>query len=593
MPDSNGGRGALTAPHSAKPPLLALGLLGIALVAIALGVGLIDRGLTGTLYGFLGLAVGEVFIAVGLYAWWRRPSNLIGPLMVGTGFSWLMVDVAYYGGPTVFTLGSVLGALYYATAVHLLLAFPSGRLETPAAKLAALSGYLIFFGGNLLVWLVADIGTQFECSCPRNVIQVIDDETLADVVVAVTNLLAVAVVAYVLVRLLISWRQSQGWRRRAMTPLLFAGAATAFLLGLIFLFLSFNRSVDQDVLTASIAAFGLVPFAFLLGLARSAILGRGALGELVGDLTEARDSDEAREALRRALGDPSLELAFRQPDGEDYVDADGRPVTLPGPGGVRSFAPVNADGEAVAAIVFDAMLVDDPQLVEAVSTTAALAIEKHKLDAELRAKLEELRASRERIVEAASDERRRLERNLHDGAQQRLVSLALELRMARDRLGSDTQEAGEMLDAAAGELEVALGELRELARGIHPAILSDRGLGAALESLAARTPFEVEIEAVPSDRLPENVELAAYLLVSEALANSIKHARANRATVNVTQDNGRVTVEIADDGVGGADPAKGSGLRGLVDRVSALGGSFECDSQPGHGTSVRASIPSD
>jgi signal transduction histidine kinase len=189
-------------------------------------------------------------------------------------------------------------------------------------------------------------------------------------------------------------------------------------------------------------------------------------------------------------------------------------------------------------------------------------------------------------------ERRRLERDLHDGAQQRLVSLALTLRMAREKLGPDAGEAGRLLDRSREELDEALKELRELARGIHPTVLSERGLGAAVQALARRAPLPVEVGGLPTHRLPEQVELAAYFVVSEALTNIAKHASATHASVTVTNGNGRLAVEISDDGVGGADIDLGTGLRGLTDRLAAIDGQLHIDSQPGHGTTLRASIPS-
>jgi signal transduction histidine kinase len=188
-------------------------------------------------------------------------------------------------------------------------------------------------------------------------------------------------------------------------------------------------------------------------------------------------------------------------------------------------------------------------------------------------------------------ERRRLERDLHDGAQQRLVSLALTLRMARDKLGPDAGEAARLLDRSRQELDEALKEIRELARGIHPTVLSDRGLGAAVEALAHRAPLPVEVGELPPKKLTEQVELAAYFVVSEALTNVAKHASATQASVTMTQSNGRLAVEISDDGVGGADTDRGTGLRGLTDRLAAIEGQLEVDSKPGRGTTVRASIP--
>jgi len=217
-------------------------------------------------------------------------------------------------------------------------------------------------------------------------------------------------------------------------------------------------------------------------------------------------------------------------------------------------------------------------------------MENERLDAELRARLEELRASRARIVEAGYRERRRVERDLHDGAQQRLMALALNLRLARSKLDDDPAQAGELLEEATTELEQATAELRELARGIHPGLLSERGLLPALEALASRAPVPVELSADIEQRPASGVEAATYFLVSEALANVAKHAGAGRASVRVGQSNGSLTVEVLDDGRGGADP-DGSGLRGLADRVAALDGDFSVADADGGGTAVRASIP--
>jgi signal transduction histidine kinase len=240
---------------------------------------------------------------------------------------------------------------------------------------------------------------------------------------------------------------------------------------------------------------------------------------------------------------------------------------------------------AIAAIVHDPALLDDAEQIRAAGAVAALALENQRLQAELRSKVKELGASRARIVESGYAARRRLERDLHDGAQQRLVSLALSLRILRSRVEGD-RDAVRELDAARSELDQALGELRELARGIHPSVLTDRGLDAALDGLARRAPLPVKLDQTPAERLPDRVESAAYFVVAEALTNVAKYA-----TVNASRHGRRVLVEVSDDGVGGADPATGSGLRGLRDRVSALGGRLEVDSPPGQGTTVRATIP--
>ena len=245
----------------------------------------------------------------------------------------------------------------------------------------------------------------------------------------------------------------------------------------------------------------------------------------------------------------------------------------------------------VGAILHDVALLEDPELLGSVAAAAGLAMENERLQAQLRARVEELRASRARIVEAGTQERRRLERNLHDGAQQRLVALSLTLRLAQGKLHKEPDKADQLINGAQEELTLALGELRELARGIHPAVLSDRGLGPALEALAGRAPIAVDLAELPDNKLPEAIEAAAYFVVAEALTNVVKYAHASQATVSVSQVNGHAVVEVADDGIGGADPGRGSGLRGLADRVGALDGNMQLDSPAGAGTRLRAEIP--
>ena len=338
--------------------------------------------------------------------------------------------------------------------------------------------------------------------------------------------------------------------------------------------------------------FASVPWVFLIGLVRSRVARAGAVSELLLRLGEAPGTGTLRCRLAEALGDRSLQLVFWLDDKSRWVDSEGHTVELPADGDpARAWTPVELEGRRVGAIVHDVTLSDDPELLGSVAAAAGLAMENERLQAQLRARVEELRASRARIVEAGTQERRRLERNLHDGAQQRLVALSLTLRLAQGKLRKDPEKADELLDGAQEELTLALGELRELARGIHPAVLSDRGLGAALEALAGRAPIEVDLAELPRDRLPEPIEAAAYFVVAEALTNVVKYAHASQATVRVSPVNGHAVVEVADDGIGGADPDRGSGLRGLADRVSALDGRMQLDSPAGSGTRLRAEIP--
>ncbi len=306
--------------------------------------------------------------------------------------------------------------------------------------------------------------------------------------------------------------------------------------------------------------------------------------------TRVAPGDPVRQTLAESLGDRTLSIAYWLADRSAYVDEHGYPISLPEPGSDRAWTAVDLGGRRVAAIIHDANLDASPELVAAAAAGASMAIDNDRLKADLRARVEELRASRARIVAAGDAARRRLERDLHDGAQQQLVALAIDLRILRARLGG-APETTELIDGIDAKLADALAELRELARGIHPAILSDRGLEPALDALAARVPLPVRCRVDLPDRPPPPVEAAAYFVVAEALTNVLKYARADRATVRAVREGGDVVVEVADDGVGGADPGRGSGLRGLDDRVGALDGTLTVESPPGAGTLVRARIP--
>jgi signal transduction histidine kinase len=296
-----------------------------------------------------------------------------------------------------------------------------------------------------------------------------------------------------------------------------------------------------------------------------------------------------REMLAESLGDRTLSIAYWLPDRNTFVDEAGRPVDLPDPGSGRAWTAVERNGVRVAAIVHDAALDTGPELVQAAAAAAALALDNERLKADLRARVEELRVSRVRIVQAGDAARRRLERDLHDGAQQQLVALALDLRLLKARVrGTDAEP---MVDGLAEKLAVALADLRELARGIHPAILTDRGLGPAIEALASRIPVAVESEVDVHERLSAPIEAAAYFVVAEALTNIVKYANATSARVTVRRAAEVVTVEVDDNGVGGARIGAGSGLRGLQDRLAALDGTLSIDSPRGGGTRLRARIP--
>jgi signal transduction histidine kinase len=537
------------------------------------------------------LVVGWSFIGVGLFAWGRRPDNRVGMLMAATGFVWLVSCTALSDLPLVYTLGSVLGTAFFAVAVHLLLAFPSGRLPSPTERWIVGAAYVVTTICVVPLWLFAD-PESLDCNdCPDNVLLIEDNEGLVDLLGSLINLAGAVLIGAMMVVLVRRWRQAPRAQRQFLVPVYSAGIALAILLIVSVLFQALAGHENEGPWIAAMVPLALVPWLFLGTLIRARVIQSGAVGELIGRLTETPQRGELRDALARALGDPSLEVAYWLPEDKRFVDARGHPVELPEAGSGRAVTEVAREGRYVAALVHDPILDEQRGHVDAVCSAASLALENERLDAELRAKVEELRASRERMLSVGLEERRRLERDLHDGAQQRLVSTALSLRLARERLRNEPESAEDLLSDAGDELDAALEELRELARGIHPAVLSDRGLSTALETLAHRAPLPVELESLPSARLPEAIELAAYFVVSEALTNVAKYAHASYAKVSIEQENGRVVVAVKDDGVGGADPSRGTGLRGLADRLGILEGRLEVDSEEGRGTTVTARIP--
>jgi signal transduction histidine kinase len=541
----------------------------------------------------LDLVIGAGFTGVGLFAWYRRPDNRVGALMVATGFSWYLVVAGNTSPPLIWTVGNLFNNLFVATAIHLLLAFPSGRLATRVDRALVGLGYAATTIGWLPAVLFIDPAALGCTGCPENLLRIDADPAFADAWLRGLSIFGIAVMLAVLARLIQRWRAASVPLRRAVAPVFLTGGAlmTALAAALaVGLFDDFGHGISVSIFYACLLAFGLVPYVFLAGLVRGRWIRGQGLGALVRRLGQAPRAGALRDELARALGDPSVELAYWLPESGQYVDADGREVNLPPPGSDRAVTEVQREGRRIAAIVHDPALLDDVEQIHAAGSAAALALANDRLEAELRAKVEQLSISRARIVESSDAARRRIERDLHDGAQQRLVSLALSLRMLRSTINGDA-EAVRQLDAARSELDEALDELRDLARGIHPSVLSDRGLEAAVDALAGRAPVPVEVERMAHARLPDRIESAAYYVVAEALTNVAKYARATHANVRLTCDNERVLVEVIDDGVGGADPATGSGLRGLLDRVSALGGTLEIDSRPGAGTTVRATIP--
>jgi len=787
--------------------------------------------LAAVLYPLIGLA----FATSGLIAWTLRPGNNTGRLLAAVGFLWMVAALWESDVVALYTVGEAFGGIFFAALLHLLVAYPRGRVDTRFQRALIVSFYVVATLAGVLPSLFRTQPHSDCRSCPDNAFLVVESDAAADAIEATFSVLGIVLFLGVVGVLVRRWRQSTPAARRILAPVYVSGGFTLAVIGVLF-GVDFASNTAGDVVAAvAFTAFGLFPFFFLGGLLRTRLmLGVRRLLAAADEPTSAR----AQDALRSALGDPTLRLAYWLEQSGRYVDVEGNPYPVRPDDEGRVTTRIDAGGRPLAVIEHDAAVArHEPELLEQVVTATRIALEKdvgrhalrasearsralldalpdlmirfrsdgtyldikgdvsglvrpaeemigrsvwdllphdvvaplmacaeralgegtmqtieyrlevggtlrefearmvpsgagevisivrdvtqaRRMEAELEARVEELereqeftrtvvetapiifllvdthgrivrfnrtcaellgltddedvrgryfwqefvspdyvdsatravdllaagapsvehecgwltrqgelkriavsaapildgagvqhylvcgldvtehreqeeelRRSRARLVEAGDAERRRLERNLHDGAQQRLVSLSLALRLAQSRLATDAEGATDILERASEELALALEELRELARGIHPAVLTDRGLEAALEGLAGRSPIPVEVESVPDERLPPSVEAAAFYVVSESLANVAKYAEATLARVSVTRQNGEAVVEVADDGVGGADPTRGSGLRGLADRVEALDGRLEVSSGTGRGTVVRAVIP--
>jgi signal transduction histidine kinase len=487
--------------------------------------------------------VGLVLVTCGVIAWERRGESRVGPLMTLSGYTWFAGN-----------LWPQLLYLHRGPLVHLHISYPTGRLRRRLAQATVAAAYV-----DAVVEPIA-----------RN-----------DVVTLVLAALVAAAA-------LDGYLRASGTARRAGVPALAAALAFAGVLA----FGAVQRLAGWDADREALWAYDIVIASLAIVLLIDLLRGRWAeavVADLVVDLGKQADTGTLRDELGRALGDRSLVLGYWLAEEGQYVDDAGRPVELPEPGAGKAVTAIVHDGEPVAVLVHDEAVLEDAALVEAVASAARMAVSNARLQAEVRARVLELAASRRRVVEAADAQRRRLERELRQGAERRLASISALLTQARE--DADEGAAAELV-AVENELDGARVELRDFARGIHSTALAEGGLTAALPELALRAGMPVELE-VSTGRLAPATEAAVYFLCSEALANAAKHAEATSVTIGVSQSSGRLRVAIADDGVGGANPAAGTGLRGLADRIEALGGRLSVESLPLQGTRLLAEIPVD
>ncbi len=582
------GVGATRATPEVGRPSRAL-VTGVGLLGVAVGVSLVvmaygRSGETNSeLWAFLSCWLTLPYIAAGLIAWRSRPDSRLGPLMLLAGFGTYLNFLLWSSNDILFTIGLACQVLPPVLFLHVFLAYPTGRLQAVSDRIVVVGAYL----AAALALPEMLMGAEGD----RSLLALFQAPVAADVVQHI-QLLATSVLMLAGIAVLVRRRLAGA---RPIRPA-FAWLVDAFAGGLLMtaLLLSAGNlgwsALQAPLRVPTYFVLGLAPIVFLVGLLQSQLV-RASVGELLVDMGTSPGPVRLQAAVARALRDPSVGIVYWLPEQEAYADAQGNRIDL-APEDGRSVTLVRREGVTVAALVHDAALDDEPQLLAAVAQAVGMAIENSQLQVELQARLADVRASRARIVSAGDAERRRLERNLHDGAQQRLVALSLALRRARNRLQpKDDPGLATSLDDAALLVHDALAELRELARGLHPAILSEAGLPGALAALVARSPVEAILRAVPSERFPTAVEAAAYYLVSEALTNVAKHAPGAGAEVRVTRAADQLEVEVADSGPGGAVPRPGSGLQGLEDRMAAAGGGLTISTRPGGGTTIRGWIP--
>jgi signal transduction histidine kinase len=537
-------------------------------------------------------AVGVAFVCAGAIAYSSRYSNRFSLLMVLAGFALLARQFRYSHDAFLFTVFFVLGEVGYVMVGHIALAYPTGRVRDKADRWTVLAGYATVLAFPLLIlFFYPGSGglPQLDSTYRRNLLLLSANREVAyhlrDAFVIIFDGILATIFVVLIVRRLV---RATPRGRRILAPLFLAAAALALRAISEAIFTFGHRPPGNTLFWWEVLAFIALPIALVDGVVR-ARLAHAGVGDLMVEL-EGTSSQRLGDALARALRDRTLEVVYWLPDRSEYMDSSGNVIRLPTNEG-RAVTKLENDGEPVAALIHDPSLLDDPTLMRSAAAAARITLENARLHAETRARLAQVQESRARLVSAADEERRRIERDIHDGAQQRLVALGLQLRSAQRRLGPAADpEVERMIDATVDELQVAVNELRELARGVHPAILTEDGLGAALESLAARTPFPVELETF-DERVPAPVEAAAYFVASEALANVSKHAHASRAHVMARRRDGTVEIVVEDDGVGGARAEQGSGLGGLADRVEALGGKLKIESPPGRGTRIVGEIP--
>jgi signal transduction histidine kinase len=567
----------------------------VPMIGVTMWLGLtshhLQRPVAATLYwSFLILAS----TLTGLVWWARRPASRFGPLLIGFAVLVWIVSWQAANSALAFDIGVLAEAPAFVLTFYLFLAFPTGRLEPAAARwiMAALGVVVLafFLPWALFAPVIAGGGPLTRCAlnCPQNVLQVGTAPGLVDVAGKAETYTTLAIAVAAAVVYLARLRAASRPQRRALmavacTSLLFLPAY------FVFNFAAWILHLDQGTLDT--LAWGIVgtrillPLGFLLALLQAERFAVTALGTLLQRLAARPTPAQWRDTIAEALDDQPLQLAYRDPATDRFREADGAELTPPPAPSDRAWVPVARDGEPVAAMIVDETLTQDPELVRSAASATLLAVENGALEGELR-------ESRARILEAGHEARRRIERDLHDSAQQRLIALRIHLTLAGERVEHEPERAE--LERLGLEVDQTIDELRDLAQGAYPQVLARAGLGGALRAAALRSSIPVSVQDAGLRRHTEALETTAYFCCLEGLQNAAKHAGPDVAvTIRLSENGGGMRFSVADDGTG-FDPAsveRSSGLMNIRDRVAAVGGIVTIDAAPGRGTVISAELP--
>ena len=530
--------------------------------------------------------LGFEYAITGIVAWWRRPTNRVGAVLVLGGWFWLLAGALNTDITMCIAIGQLAAVLPFAVIVHLVLVYPSGRAGSTAARVLVAATYLTTTVFQLTLYLFGPSGDA------QDPWQLVDAPALHDAAQWVQRVLGLAVVLATGVVVLRRMRPMTPAARHVLAPLALYGLLIAALIPVSASIIS--PLIDLDPLTLAtiqLSLLALVPPAFALGVLRGGFARTGELVELGAWLGSAGPRTGVQDALAATLGDPSVEVCYWLADVGRYVNGHGRPIELPDADSrpARGVASIELDGQQLGAIIFDPIAVDDTEIVRTAGRVVGVALDRERLAVQLRSSLDELYESRARIVEAGDRERRRVARDLHDGLQAQLVLLAIRAQHLVDDASDPL--AREAAIAVRRGLDRAVDELRRLVGGVMPALLVERGLAAATDELVDRMPIATTLTAHRAAPLPPSVESTAYFVIVEACANAVKHSRAARVSIGIEVVDDVLVVEVGDDGIGGAVTGTGSGLAGMADRVDALGGLFDLASPPGEGTRVRIEVP--